>query len=197
MSLAQTNVKPSKCGGYMKALVLIDIQNDYFPGGRMELVGSEQAGLHAGRLLASFRAKKAPVFHVQHVSMHSGATFFLPNTNGVNLHASVLPLEGEVVVTKHYPNAFRETMLLRQLRELSIDTLFFSGMMTHMCVDTAVRAAFDLGFTCLVAHDACATRDLVFGDKTVSADNVQAAYMASLNWIFAKVETTKTLCGTL
>ena len=181
----------------MKALVLIDIQNDYFPGGKMELVGSEQAGQNAGRLLASFRAKKAPVFHVQHISMHPGATFFLPNTNGANLHASVLPLKGEIVVTKHYPNAFHETTLLRQLRESSIDTLFFAGMMTQMCIDTAVRAAFDLGFTCLVAHDACATRDLAFGDTTVAADNVQAAYMVALNWIFAKVETTETLCNAL
>ena len=181
----------------MKALVLIDIQNDYFPSGEMKLAGSEQAAQHAGRLLASFRAKKAPVFHVQHISMHPGATFFLPGTNGANIHASVLPLKGEVVVTKHYPNAFHETTLLRQLRESAIDTLVFAGMMTHMCVDTAVRAAFDLGFTCLVAHDACATRDLTFGDKTVSAENVQAAYMAALSWIFAKVEDTETLCKAL
>jgi nicotinamidase-related amidase len=163
----------------------------------MELVGSEQAGQHAGRLLASFRAKKAPVFHVQHISIHPGATFFLPNTNGVNLHASVLPLEGEAVVTKQYPNAFHETTLLRQLRASAIDTLFFAGMMSHMCIDTTVRAAFDFGFTCLVAHDACATRDLAFGGTTVSADYVQAAYMAALSWIFAKVETTETLCGEL
>ena len=181
----------------MKALVLIDIQNDYFPGGKMELVGSEQAGQHAGRLLAGFRAKKAPVFHVQHISTHPGATFFLPDTNGVKIHASVLPLQGEAVVAKHYPNAFHETTLLRQLRESAVDTLFFAGMMTHMCVDTTVRAAFDLGFICLVAHDACATLDLAFGGKTVPADNVQAAYMAALNWIFAKVEKTETLCGEL
>jgi len=181
----------------MKALVLIDIQNDYFPGGKMELVGSEEAGKQAGRLLAAFRAKKAPVFHVQHISMHPGATFFLPDTNGVNLHASVLPLEGEAVVTKHLPNAFHETTLLRQLREAGADTVVFAGMMTHMCIDTAVRAAFDLGFACLVAHDACATRDLAFGGKTVPADDVQAAFMAALGWIFAKVESTEVLCSEL
>ena len=181
----------------MKALVLIDIQNDYFPGGEMELAGSEQAGQQAGKLLAVFRAKKAPVFHVQHISMHPGATFFLPGTNGVNIHASVLPLQGEAVVTKHYPNAFHGTTLLRQLREAAIDTVFFAGMMSHMCIDTTVRAAFELGFTCCVAHDACATRDLDFDGKTVSADKVHLAYMAALNWIFAKVENTETLCKAL
>ena len=178
----------------MKALVLIDIQKDYFPGGKMELVGSEEAGKQAGRLLAAFRAKKAPVFHVQHISTHSGATFFLPDTHGVDFHASVLPLEGETVVTKHAPNAFHGTTLLRQLRETGADTLVFAGMMTHMCIDTTVRAAFDLGFTCQIAHNACATRDLAFGGKTVPADDVQAAYMAALSWIFAKVENTETLC---
>ena len=101
------------------------------------------------------------------------------------------------MVTKHYPNAFHETTLLRQLRESAINTLFFAGIMTHMCIDTTVRAVFELGFTCLVAHDACATRDLVFDGKTVSGDNVQAAYMSALNWVFAKVEKTGTLCKEL
>jgi nicotinamidase-related amidase len=70
-------------------------------------------------------------------------------------------------------------------------------MMTHMCIDTAVRAAFDLGFTCLVAHDACATLDLEFGGKTVPAESVQSAYMASLGWMFAKVDDTENLCREL
>jgi nicotinamidase-related amidase len=181
----------------MKALVLIDIQNDYFPGGKMELVGSEEAGKNAGKLLAVFREKKAPVFHVRHISVHPGATFFLPDTDGVRFHTSVEPVDGEIVVTKHYPNAFRETTLLRQLREAGIDSLVFAGMMTHICVDSAVRAAFDAGFSCLVAHDACATLNLAFGDKTVPADSVQAAYIAALGWIFAKMEDTETLCGNL
>ena len=181
----------------MNALLLIDIQNDYFPDGKMELVDSEQAGKHAGKLLAAFREKKLPVFHVQHISARAGATFFLPGTRGVDVHASVAPLAGEVVVTKNYPNAFHKTTLLQQLRELAIDSLIIAGMMTHMCVDTTVRAACDLGFACTVAHDACATRDLTFGDATVPAHDVQTVYMASLNGLFAKVEGADTLCGSL
>jgi nicotinamidase-related amidase len=181
----------------MNALVLIDIQNDYFPGGKMELVSSEQAGKNAGLLLAAFQEKKRPVFHVQHISVHPGATFFLPASSGADINASVSPITGETVVTKHFPNAFHETTLLRQLRESGADTLVFAGMMTHMCVDTAVRAAFDLGFKCIVAHDACATIPLTFDGKTVPADDVQAAFMASLSWIFATVESTETLCAKL
>ena len=181
----------------MNALLLIDIQNDYFPRGKMELVGSEQAGNNAGILLSSFREKKLPVFHVQHISARPGATFFLPNTSGVAVHASVAPLAGETIVKKNYPNAFHETALLQQLRELAIDSLIIAGMMTHMCVDTTVRAACDLGFACTVAHDACATRALVFGDTTVPSHDVQTVYMASLNGIFAKVEDTETICREL
>ena len=59
--------------------------------------------------------------------------------------------------------------------------------MSHMCIDTTVRAAFDLGYRCQVAADACATRDLEFGGRRVAADDVHAAYMAALAAPFAEV----------
>jgi len=93
------------------ALLIIDIQNDYFPGGRMELVGSVAASLRARALLEAFRARGLPVIHVQHVSTRPGATFFLPDTDGVRIHENVRPAPGETVPTKHFPNAFRETAL--------------------------------------------------------------------------------------
>lgn len=181
----------------MNALVLIDIQNDYFSGGKMELVGSESAGENAAKLLSSFRQKELPILHIQHISTRHGSTFFLPDTSGVNFHAPVSPLAGEIVITKNYPNAFRETTLLQQLRGLKIDSLIIAGMMTHMCVDTTVRAAYDLGFTCTVAHDACATRNLMFGNEAVSAAHVQSVYMASLSGMFAEVENTEAICRRL
>ncbi len=171
----------------MKALLLIDIQNDYFPGGRMELEGSEEAGQVAGTLLAAFRERGLPVFHVRHISSRPDAGFFLPETEGSLTHRSVEPLEGEPIVIKHFPNSFRETSLLGQLRERNITELVIAGMMTHMCVDTTVRAACDLGFACTLAHDACAGRALSFGGRTVSARDAHTAYMAALNRIFARV----------
>ncbi|MCL1985067.1 MAG: cysteine hydrolase [Betaproteobacteria bacterium] len=181
----------------MNALVLIDIQNDYFPGGKMELVGSEQAGKNAKRLLAAFRERKFPVFHVQHISTRPGSSFFLPNTPGVDFYASVVPRNGELIVIKNHPNAFLKTALLQQLRELAIDSLTIAGMMTHMCVDTTVRAAYDFGFACTIVHDACATRDLNFENNTVPAHDVQTVCMASLSGMFAKVEDTETRCREL
>ena len=100
----------------MQALIIIDIQNDYFPGGKMELCGSEAAAHNAALLLKAFRKAGKPVFHVQHISLAPTATFFLPGTAGALIHGSVAPLAGETVVEKHFPNSFRDTPLLALLQ---------------------------------------------------------------------------------
>lgn len=178
-----------------QALLLVDIQNDYFPGGAMELAGSPEAGARAGELLRIFRKKSLPVIHIQHISAREGATFFLPGTKGVQIHESVAPIEGETVFRKNFPNSFRETPLLEYLHQQQITQIVIAGMMTHMCIDTTTRAATDLGFQCLLAHDACATRSLSFGGATVSAGQVQTAFLAALNGLFAKVQSVKEICS--
>jgi len=170
-----------------KALLIVDIQNDYFPGGRMELVGSPQASLQARSLLAAFRARGLPVFHVQHLSTRPGATFFLPGTEGQRIHADVQPVAGETVISKNFPNSFRDTGLADALRAAGVKQLVIAGMMTHMCIDATTRAAADAGYECTLAHDACATRDLKFGDTAVPAAQVHAAFLAALNGSYAKV----------
>lgn len=170
------------------ALLIIDIQNDYFPGGKMELVGSIQAASATARLLSAFRKQSWPVYHVQHISMQPGAAFFLPGTPGVEIYEAVRPLPSEPVITKHFPNSFRDTDLLERLRTDRIDSLLICGMMSHMCVDTTVRAAFDLGFSCILTHDACATRELAFNGITVPAAQVHASYMAALGAVFAQLK---------
>ena len=125
------------------------------------------------------------------------ATFFLPGTTGALIHGSVAPLAGETVVEKHFPNSFRDTPLLGLLQAQNITDIAIAGMMTHMCVDTTTRAAFDLGFTCHLAHDACATRDLAHDGKTVCAADVQTAYMAALGQVFAQVRSTQELCAAI
>ena len=178
-----------------QALLIIDIQNDYFPGGAMELVGSDAAASKAATLISAFRAKNRPVIHVQHVAVQPNATFFRPGTEGADIHHSVSPQSGEIVVQKNYPNSFRDTSLLQHLRDLKVDSLVIAGMMTHMCVDTTTRAAADLGFNCVLAHDACATRDLMFGDKNVSAEDVQTSYIAAIDGTFASVQATDTVAA--
>lgn len=178
-------------------LLIIDIQRDYFPGGKTELVGSEEASRQAGRLLEAFRAAKAPVFHVHHLSTRPGATFFLPGTDGIEPDAHVRPASGERVIVKHFPNGFRETPLAEDLRAAGVRDLVICGMMTHMCVDSSTRAAADLGFVCSLAHDACATRALAFGGTTVPAETVHRSFLAALGGAFAKVASAEELAARL
>ena len=179
------------------ALLIVDIQNDYFPRGAMEVVGAEAAGAQAAKLLALFREQGRPVIHMQHIAKRAGATFFLPGTPGAEIHAAVRPAGDEPVFQKHFPSSFRETALLDHLRQRKIDSLVIVGMMTHMCIDTTTRAAADLGFACSLAHDACATRALAFNGVQVPAESVQAAYLAGLNGLFAKVRSVNELCTEL
>ncbi|MDR1662327.1 MAG: cysteine hydrolase [Azoarcus sp.] len=169
------------------ALLLIDLQNDYFPGGSMELIGSSGAVAQAQILLHAFRVRALPVIHIQHFAIRPNATFFIPDTEGVNIYSLVQPVTGEVVVKKHFPSSFRETTLLEHLHAGKISKLVIAGMMTHMCVDTTVRAAADLGFECVLAEDSCATRALQFSGHRVEAEQVQLAYLAALNGAFAQV----------
>ena len=170
-----------------KALIIIDIQNDYFHNGSMELVESEQASVNAKAIIDRFREEKLPVIFIQHIANHPGATFFIRSTHGVKIHNNVIPVGNEKVITKHYPNSFRETELLSHLNDNNISDLIICGMMTHMCVDTTVRAAYDLGFNNTLIGDACATKDLAFNSKVVQSHDVQTSFLAALHGTFANV----------
>ncbi len=168
-------------------LILIDIQNDYFPGGRMELVGMDEAGSKAGQLLNMCRQKGWPTFYIQHISVQEGASFFLPDTEGVQIHDCIKPQDRELVIQKHYPNSFRETTLLQELESQDVKKLVLCGAMSHMCVDATTRAAFDHCFECTVVQDACATRNLEFNKNTIAAIDVHGAFMAALGMAYARV----------
>lgn len=175
------------------ALVVIDIQNDYFPGGAMELEGADAAGEKAGATLRRFREQNLPILHVRHLSVRPGATFFLPGTRGAEIHPSVQPLGGEPVIEKNFPNSFRGTALEQHLKDAGVKNLVVAGMMTHMCVDATVRHAADLGYKITLLADACATRAQTYGGETVPARQVHAAFLAALNGFYAKVVTTHEL----
>jgi len=170
-----------------RALLLVDIQNDYFAGGAMPLVGMETAAGKARGRLELFRDRSEPVCHVQHFSKRPGAPFFLPGTAGVEIHPAVEPLPSEPVITKYFPNSFRGTNLEDLLKKAGVGHLVICGAMSHMCIDATTRAAFDLGFKCTVVEDACATRNLAFKGETVPAWAVHGAFMAALQGIYAEV----------
>lgn len=156
------------------ALLLIDIQDFYFPGGRLPLENPQAASEKAAEVLGMFRSAKLPVIHIQHAG-------------GSPIHENVRPLPGEKVITKEEANAFDRTDLLEYLKSIHVKRLVLCGMQTHMCLEAATRAAYDYGFSCVVVQDACATRALKWGDRTVSAADVHASTLASLERFYAKV----------
>lgn len=163
------------------ALIIIDVQNDYFPGGTMELINAEEAAKKTKAVLSYFRENKMSVIHVKHIAVQDGATFFLPDTKGAEINEMVFPIPGEKIITKNYPNSFRETDLLAYLKENKFTNLVFSGMMTDVCVDATVRAAMDNGFHNTIISDAVATRDRNLNGKSVPAAQINMAYLAGLN----------------
>ncbi len=172
------------------ALLILDIQMDFFPGGKFELDGAVTAAEKGKEILMYFREKNLPIFHIQHVSTRKGATFFFSGTPGVEFHSSHLPLSGEPIIVKHTVNPFLRTNLFQELQTRHVKRLVVFGMMTHMVVDSTVRAAYDLGFTDIVViSDACATRELVFGADRIPAGQVHGSFLSALGYLFAKPMT--------
>jgi nicotinamidase-related amidase len=169
------------------ALLVIDIQNFYFENGSLPLTGSVEAARQARRVLDVFRAKKLPVIHVRHAPKTMTFVEGEPADPQYRIRPEVAPMAGETVITKHYANSFRETTLLDYLKLRHVTRLVIVGMQTHMCVEAAARAAADLGFDVTVVAEACATRPLTYGDRTVPADMVHAAALAAINGTYGRV----------
>lgn len=175
------------------ALLIIDVQNDYFQGGKMTLVKAEEAGINTKKVLEFFRKNDLPVIHIMHISTNEGATFFLPETSGAEINAVVAPQVEEKVIVKHFPNSFRETDLLEYLQSRNIKNLVITGMMTDVCVESTTRAAFDFGFSNTIVGDATATRDRELNGKTVKAEEVQRSFLAgisALGNLYARIVNT-------
>ena len=167
------------------ALILVDLQNTYREG-VMQLNGVEPAIVEARALLTRAREAGIPIFHIRH-NAGAGSPYDVEARIG-QISDEVAPLDGEPVITKAYPSAFVETDLKAQLDRAGVKSLVVAGFMTHMCVNSTARSAFNLGFSPTVVASATATRDLPNADGTVvSSDALQAASLAALGDLFAVV----------
>lgn len=174
------------------ALIIIDIQNDYFPNGKMELNNPEKAAANASKVLEWFRqSNKDNIFHIRHIASSPELGFFLPNTEGSEFHKTVLPLENENIIIKNSANSFLKTDLESKLREKGITKIVVAGMMTHMCIDATVRAAVDLGFETTLIEDACASKDLAYQDEIIPALQVHRAFISALQSMYCTVRSTE------
>jgi nicotinamidase-related amidase len=151
------------------ALLIVDIQNFYFPGDGPGLVNAEPASLNAKEILEIFRDKNQLVVHIRHKA-----------DKGFEIHKNVEPVSNEKVITKEEVNSFQKTDLLDYLKNNNINRLVIIGMQTQMCVEAAIRAGHDFGFECIVIRDACATRDVKFNGKIVKAEDVQTSTLAEI-----------------
>jgi len=172
------------------ALIIIDIQNDYFPGGALVLEQPELAADKAAQLLGIFREQRLPIVHIQHENLNPDLPFMLAATDGQKIHPSVQPLANEQHFDKHYPNAFWQTELETYLKERGIKHLLIVGMMSHLCVSTTTRGAMERGFEVTVIQDACATRSLELDGIEIPAETVHRTSLAELTLI-AQVKSLK------
>ena len=170
--------------------MIIDVQNDYFPGGTCELSHPYEAEKVIQKLISKSREISRPIIYIQHFN-EPDDYFFLEGTWGAEISDRIAPEPGDKVIIKRYPNSFLETELDAYLKELGVEKLIVCGMMTHMCVDTTVRAAMDYGYKVSVVADACATMDLTMNGETIPAETVQKTFLAALDGVFADIITDR------
>ena len=169
-----------------EALIIIDVQNDYFPGGTCELSKPLEAEKKIMEWIDDSRKVGRKIVYIQHINPPDDY-FFLEGTWGVEISDRIKPSQDDKVIVKHYPNSFLETDLDAYLKSIGVTELIVCGMMTHMCVDTTVRAAMDYGYSVKLVADACATMDLTIQGETIPADMVQKAFVAALDGVFATI----------
>jgi nicotinamidase-related amidase len=169
-------------------LIMIDCQNTYTRG-VMELDGVTAALDEAAALLERARSAGIPIIHIQ----HDDGPDSLYDINGESgaIVTSVAPRDDEPVVVKNYPNAFVQTQLQETLASLGVPNLVLAGFMTHMCVNSTARGAFNLGYAPTVVASATATRALpgLQGDP-MPASTIQDASLAAMADLFAVVVPT-------
>lgn len=161
------------------ALLLIDIQDFYFPGGDLPLENPEEAAVNAGLVLQDFRKTNQLIVHVKHAYEPGGS-----------IHEFVSPHPGEKIITKKDVNSFLNTDLKEFLDSNGVEELVICGMQTHMCVEGAVRAAHDFGYKVILLQDACATRSLQYADKIITAEDVHLSTLKTLDKNYCEVKNT-------
>ena len=160
----------------------------------MQLTGVEQALVEARRLLEMARDLGTPVFHIQH-DAGAGSPYDLNDDIGA-IADSVVPIEGEAVIVKHYPNSFVQTELDARLKALGVQNVVLAGFMTHMCIRSTAEGAFNLGYAPTVVGNATASRPLPgVGGDVLPAQTVHNAALANIRDLFGVVVETPDQVG--
>lgn len=185
---------PSSLDPAKTALILIDLQMDYFTPGKLLIPDGERVVDRAVQLRDWATDQGVAVVYVQQLSSPASPIFATGST-GVAIHPRLAPREGETVITKTFPSSFDNTDLHPFLQARGITTLILAGLMTHMCVETTARGAVPLGYAVIVAADACASRDLPAYDANgvVSHQEVHRNALTALADRFADILSTEAI----
>lgn len=173
-----------------QALLVIDVQNDYFPGGKSPLYQPEKALAKINQLEDYFIAHQLPIIYIQHIKLKRNADFFAANSEGVLFHPQLKINSTSYKVKKHFPDSFCQTNLSCLLKKLEIEQLVICGMMTHMCINATTKAGAKRKLAPIVLSDATTTKDLMIEDKVVKAEVVHENYLKNLSKI-ATVQTVE------
>jgi nicotinamidase-related amidase len=173
------------------ALIVIDVQRAF---DEWEAAGKRRNNPHAvariADLLATFRDRRAPIFHIRHEGTRPNSSF-RPEGSGYAVKDEAREHDGEPVIVKRVNSAFIGTDLETRLRTAGIATLVICGATTNHCVETTTRMAGNLGFDARLFRDATWTFDRVGPDGDAhSAEDIHAMTLANLNGEFARIVTT-------
>lgn len=174
-----------------QGLLVIDVQNDYFAGGKMELALPNAALEKINQLEDYFLKQKLPIIYIQHIKHQKPADFFEAGSIGAELHPRLKTQANSIVIEKHFPDSFYQTDLETIVKQQGVEQLVICGMMTHMCITETTKAAQERELHPILISDATATKSLMIDGEYKAAEKVQKDSLAKLA-DFAKHQTTST-----
>lgn len=165
-------------------LIIVDAQKEYTEG-LLPLVGINDSINALAKFLNKLRNLNVPVIHVVQVGVQNG-NICNPNKSFIEIIDKVKPINGEYIIEKKLPSAFKGTDLQEILEKIEKKDLIIAGYMTHMCLNSTVRDATELGYRCTVVEELTATRDLPDGNGgAIPAEIVKSVHLRGLADRFA------------
>ena len=174
-----------------RALLVIDVQNEYFAGGAMPVSHPPDSLRAITEAMDGAAENGVPIVVIQHGTENPEAKAFVKGSRGWRLKGEVDVRRRTVVIEKTMPGSFTGTNLEAWMKENSVDTLAITGYMTQLCCDTTARQAVHLGYKVEFLSDATGTLDISNSAGAVKAEELHRAILVSQQARFSKVVTTE------
>ncbi|CAO3655638.1 unnamed protein product [Mucor fragilis] len=173
-----------------EALIIVDVQNDYFPGGKLPTWRPVETANEIKKIMDKFRQDDKEVIHVAHhmsPEHEKVMDFLIKGTRGAEIHEIVKPLDTEKIIYKNYADSFVATDLKEYLLSKDIDTVIVVGMMIHNCVNATAYSGTDEGFKTIVVAEAVNTLDQEIFGEVIPAETMWKSFLAGIKFAYAQV----------